>query len=74
MAVQTGTMDPRASQVADAASQVADAVGNTVNYFRRNSTSDIWGDVQDYAKNNPAQALVAAAVVGFLVARLLRRG
>jgi ElaB/YqjD/DUF883 family membrane-anchored ribosome-binding protein len=45
----------------------------TADYFRNNDLQKISGDLRDYARANPAQALVGAAVAGFLLGRMISR-
>jgi ElaB/YqjD/DUF883 family membrane-anchored ribosome-binding protein len=52
----------------------ADKVQATADYVRRTDPKSMAGDVQDIVKRYPGQALAAAAILGFLVARGLRRG
>ncbi len=57
-----------------AADQVRDHVDSTVEYFRTNDARRMLNDLTSYVKSHPTQALVGAVVVGFVAARLLRRG
>lgn len=57
-----------------AAHSAADKIQSTADYVRRTDLKGMAEDVQDIVKRYPGQALAAAAVLGFLVARGLRRG
>jgi len=50
----------------------ADKIQATANYVRRTDLKGMAEDVQDIVKRYPGQALAAAAILGFLVARSLR--
>jgi len=56
------------------AHSAADKVQATADYVRRTDLKGMAEDVQDIVKRYPGQALAAAAILGFLVARGLRRG
>jgi len=55
------------------AHSAADKVQATADYVRRTNLKGMAGDVQEIVKRYPGQALAAAAILGFLVARGLRR-
>jgi hypothetical protein len=55
------------------AHSAADKVQATADYVRRTDLKGMAEDVQDIVKRYPGQALAAAAILGFLVARGLRR-
>jgi hypothetical protein len=55
------------------AHSAADKVQATAGYLRRTDLKGMAEDVQDVVKRYPGQALAAAAILGFLVARGLRR-
>ena len=42
-------------------------------YFRNNGIQQVADDLRDYAKSNPTQALIGAAVLGFCLGRLMSR-
>jgi ElaB/YqjD/DUF883 family membrane-anchored ribosome-binding protein len=50
----------------------ADKIQATADYVRRTDLKGLAEDVQDIVKRYPGQALAAAAILGFLVARSLR--
>jgi ElaB/YqjD/DUF883 family membrane-anchored ribosome-binding protein len=51
----------------------ADKIQATADYVRRTDLKGMAEDVQDLVKRYPGQSLAAAAILGFLVARGLRR-
>jgi ElaB/YqjD/DUF883 family membrane-anchored ribosome-binding protein len=55
------------------AHQTADTLSATADYVRDNTMSDVVTDLKSYVKAHPTQALVGAAVVGFMAGRLLQR-
>ena len=67
------TPTPAGQKVADAAHTAADATGTAADYVRSNGIKDMAADVQRIVKNNPGPALLAAAALGFLLARTLSR-
>jgi ElaB/YqjD/DUF883 family membrane-anchored ribosome-binding protein len=56
------------------AHSAADKLQATADYVRRTDLKGMAEDVQDIVKRYPGQSLAAAAILGFLVARGLRRG
>lgn len=68
-------------EAADAASGVVNRVTDTMRhvqdnvtqYFRDRDLRDMLDDVNGYVKKHPAQSLVAAVALGFVVAAILRR-
>lgn len=64
---------PGGQKVADAAHMAADAMGTAADYVRSNSIKGMAADVQRIVKDNPGPALLAAAALGFLLARTLSR-
>jgi ElaB/YqjD/DUF883 family membrane-anchored ribosome-binding protein len=50
---------------------VTDGMQRAADYVRGNDLQKISADVLDYAKSNPAQALIGAAIAGFVVGRLI---
>jgi ElaB/YqjD/DUF883 family membrane-anchored ribosome-binding protein len=67
------SMHSGGDKLSDAAHSAADKVQATADYVRRTDLKGMAEDVQDIVKRYPGQALAAAAVLGFLVARGLRR-
>jgi ElaB/YqjD/DUF883 family membrane-anchored ribosome-binding protein len=55
------------------ARQTVEGVQRSADYFRNNGVQQIADDVVDYAKANPAQALIGAAFLGFFLGRLMSR-
>jgi hypothetical protein len=52
---------------------VADGMESTASYLRSHSFGDMGNDVMTLCRKHPAQALVSAAVLGFVMGRLIRR-
>ena len=78
----------RVSGVADRVSDVAsraqekasefgkmavDQVHAATDYFRDHDVNEIVSDAKSWVRAHPAQAIVAAAAIGFVVAAMLRR-
>jgi ElaB/YqjD/DUF883 family membrane-anchored ribosome-binding protein len=61
------------NKLSGVAHSAADKVQATADYVRRTDLKGMAEDVQDIVKRYPGQALAAAAILGFLVARGLRR-
>ena len=69
------------SDVASRAANKATALGNramdqlhaTTDYFREHDVKEMADDLKGWVKENPTQALIAAAAVGFLAAAFIRR-
>jgi ElaB/YqjD/DUF883 family membrane-anchored ribosome-binding protein len=51
----------------------ADGMSSTASYIRDHSFSDMGNDVMDLCRRHPLQAILSAAVLGFLFGRTLRR-
>ena len=75
-----GALDQTASslhsggaKLSGAAHSAADTIQATADYVRRTDLKGMAKDVQDLVKRYPGQSLAAAAILGFLVARGLRR-
>jgi ElaB/YqjD/DUF883 family membrane-anchored ribosome-binding protein len=64
---------PGGEKVANAAHTTADALGSTADYLRKNDSKGMMQDVQKLVKNNPGPALLTAAMLGFLLARIFSR-
>ena len=60
---------PGGEKVASVAHSAADKLSATADYVREHDVTGMMGDVERLVKANPGPALVAAAVLGFLVAR-----
>jgi ElaB/YqjD/DUF883 family membrane-anchored ribosome-binding protein len=74
-----GALDQTASslhsgsdKLSGVAHSAADKIQATADYVRRTDLKGMAEDVQDIVKRYPGQALAAAAILGFLVARGLR--
>src|ERR1700676_528164 len=55
------------------APSTADKLSYTAEYLRNHDVKSMMEDVEHLVKRNPGPSLIAAAVVGFLVGRTLRR-
>jgi ElaB/YqjD/DUF883 family membrane-anchored ribosome-binding protein len=60
---------PGGEKVAHIAHSAADKLSGTADYVRDNDVKGMVGDLERLVKANPGPSLVAAAVLGFLVAR-----
>jgi ElaB/YqjD/DUF883 family membrane-anchored ribosome-binding protein len=60
---------PGGETVTDLAHTAADKLTATAGYVRETDVNTMMADVETLVKNNPGPALMAAAVVGFLVGR-----
>jgi ElaB/YqjD/DUF883 family membrane-anchored ribosome-binding protein len=60
---------PGGETVTDLAHTAADKLAATAGYVKETDVSTMMADVETLVKNNPGPALMAAAVVGFLVGR-----
>lgn len=60
---------PGGEKVAHLAHATADKLSATAEYVRSHDANRMMSDVETLVKNNPGPSLIAAAVVGFLVAR-----
>jgi hypothetical protein len=60
---------PGGEKVASIAHSAADKLGGTADYVREHDVNSMVADLERLVKANPGPALVAAAVLGFLVAR-----
>jgi ElaB/YqjD/DUF883 family membrane-anchored ribosome-binding protein len=67
------SMHSGGDKLSGVAHSAADKIQATADYVRRTNLKGMAEDVQDIVKRYPGQALAAAAVLGFLVARGLRR-
>ena len=62
------------SQYGDYARRAAEYIGNFSDSFRDKDVDDLFTDAREFVKKSPAVAVGAAAVLGFVVARLARSG
>lgn len=60
-------------KVSDLAHAAAEKLNNTANYVRDHDVNRMMADVKALVTNNPGPSMIAAAVVGFLVARAFSR-
>ena len=61
---------PGGERVADIAHGAADKLNSTANYVRRRNFTGMARDVRKVVKDNPVPALVGAAALGFLLAKV----
>jgi hypothetical protein len=52
---------------------VADGMESTATYLRNHSFGDMGSDMMGVCKRHPVQAMISAAVIGFLLGRVIRR-
>jgi ElaB/YqjD/DUF883 family membrane-anchored ribosome-binding protein len=67
------TLYTRGDQISGAAHSAANKIHATANYVRQTNVKGMVDDFEDILKRYPAQTLAAAAFLGFLVGRALRR-
>jgi hypothetical protein len=67
------SLHSRTDQLSDFGHSAAEGLRATANYMHETEVEDIAADVQALVKRYPLPALAAAAFVGFLFARGLRR-
>jgi ElaB/YqjD/DUF883 family membrane-anchored ribosome-binding protein len=60
-------------KVSNFAHGAADKLQASADYVRDHDFKDMMQSVEGFVRRNPGQALVAASVVGFLTARVMRR-
>jgi ElaB/YqjD/DUF883 family membrane-anchored ribosome-binding protein len=65
---------PGGGRMSDMAHRAAGTLEQTSQYIREHDTSAMASDAADFVKRYPTQAIVAAAIGGFLIGRLFRRG
>ena len=63
---------PGGPDVSRFARRAADKIGGAAQYLRDHEVKDMMSEVQSFVKEHPAQALLGAAVVGFLAGRARR--
>src|SRR5256885_12938715 len=64
---------PGGGRVTSIAHTAADKLEQTSQYIRENDMSAMMQDAVEWVKRYPTQAIVSAAVAGFLVGRLFKR-
>ncbi|MEO8369076.1 MAG: hypothetical protein ABI806_07755 [Candidatus Solibacter sp.] len=62
---------PGGEKVSEMAHAAADKLGATADYVREHDVSGMAADLERLVRNNPAPALLSAAVIGFLVGRAM---
>jgi ElaB/YqjD/DUF883 family membrane-anchored ribosome-binding protein len=63
---------PGGPDVSRFARRAADKIGGAAQYLRDHEVKDMMSEVQSFVKEHPAQALLGAAVIGFLAGRARR--
>jgi ElaB/YqjD/DUF883 family membrane-anchored ribosome-binding protein len=63
---------PGGADVSRFARRAADRIGGAAQYLREHEVKDMMSSVESFVKEHPAQALIGAAVVGFLAGRSMR--
>jgi len=58
----------------DYARKAASAIENAANTIAEKNADELIEDTRDFVRNSPGIALAGAAVIGFVVARLLKTG
>ncbi|MBV9528516.1 hypothetical protein [Sphingomonas sp.] len=70
----SGIDDRLGSEYGDYARRAASAIENASNTIASKDPDELIDDARNFVRNSPGIALAGAAVVGFVVARLLRSG
>lgn len=65
---------PGGKNVTRLARTAAGKLDSAAVYVRGHDLQDVMGDVSKLVRRRPSQSLLAAAVVGFVAGRLVRRG
>jgi ElaB/YqjD/DUF883 family membrane-anchored ribosome-binding protein len=60
-------------RAAEFGQQAAERVNRTTAYFREHDMKDVVGDMKAYTRSHPAQILLGAVALGFLMTVLIRR-
>jgi ElaB/YqjD/DUF883 family membrane-anchored ribosome-binding protein len=63
---------PGGADVSRFARRAADRIDGAAQYLRNHEVKDVMSGVEAFIKDHPAQALLGAAVVGFLAGRSMR--
>lgn len=63
---------PGGADVSQFARRAADKIGGAAQYLREHEVKDVMSEVESFVKEHPAQALLGAAVIGFLAGRSMR--
>jgi ElaB/YqjD/DUF883 family membrane-anchored ribosome-binding protein len=56
----------------EAGTKVAAGMESAATYLKEHNTTEMWNDLELYAKEHPGQALAGAVVTGFVLGRILR--
>jgi ElaB/YqjD/DUF883 family membrane-anchored ribosome-binding protein len=64
---------PGGADVSRFARRAADKIGGAAQYLREHEVKDMMSEAESFIKEHPAQALLGAALVGFLAGRSMRR-
>lgn len=63
---------PSDGMAGEAGTKAADVMENAAGYLRSRDTTEMWNDVESFAKSHPGQALAGAIVAGFVLGRIIR--
>jgi ElaB/YqjD/DUF883 family membrane-anchored ribosome-binding protein len=64
---------PGGADVSRFARRAADKIGGAAQYLREHEVRDMMSEAESFIKEHPTQALLGAALVGFLAGRSMRR-
>jgi ElaB/YqjD/DUF883 family membrane-anchored ribosome-binding protein len=64
---------PGGADVSRFARRAADKIGGAAQYLREHEVKDMMSEAESFIKEHPTQALLGAALVGFLAGRSMRR-
>jgi hypothetical protein len=67
------TLHGSGDSAAKVAHSLAGGMESTASYLRDHSVGDMGSDVMEVCKRHPVQAMISAAVIGFVVGRAIRR-
>jgi ElaB/YqjD/DUF883 family membrane-anchored ribosome-binding protein len=56
----------------EAGTKVAEGMETAATYLKEHNTTEMWNDLEHFAKEHPGQALAGAVVTGFVLGRILR--
>ena len=69
-----GIEDRLGSEYGDYARRAASAIENAANAIAEKDPDELLEDTREFVRNSPGLAIAGAAIVGFVVARLLKTG
>lgn len=69
-----GIEDRLGAEYGDYARRAASAIENAANAIAEKNPDELIEDTRDFVRNSPGLALAGAAIVGFVVARVLKTG